>query len=81
MKVQNKKAGFTLIELLVVVAILGIVVFSFIQMNFSDNEVSWGFNGAVETRCVNGYVHSVGQRGFTQQTLDENGHGIKCGSK
>jgi len=68
-------------ELLIVLFILGILGSIGYQWLKGDQQVSWGVNGRVETRCINGFVHSVGQRGYTQQTIDENGRGIKCDAK
>ena len=72
--------GFTLIELLICMVFVIVLVFVVrgALSGGSTISASWGLNGRIETRCINGFVHSVGQRGYTQQTLDEKGHGIKC---
>ena len=74
--------GFTLIELMMVIAIGFIIVmaaFGFYAGNPKViSNVSMGINGMTESRCIDGYKFIIGQRGFIQQMIDENGHGVKC---
>lgn len=73
------KRGFTLIELMIVLAIAGIVLItSFNFVNFGGSTLSGGFNGLVETRCIDGYSYVVGQDGRVTQTLNELGKGVRC---
>jgi type II secretory pathway pseudopilin PulG len=74
--------GFTLIELMIVIAIgfiIVIAVFGFfaVSQNGSSN-VSMGINGLTESRCIDGYKFIIGQRGFPQQVIGDNGGGVKC---
>ena len=69
--------GFTLIELLVALVILGILGAIGASVLFSGSAVSWGLNGAVETRCINGYLTNV-SRYDSDQVLDQHGRGIPC---
>ena len=43
----------------------------------TSQNVSFGVNGVVETRCINGYQFIVAER-ETRQVMDELGHGVKC---
>ena len=71
--------GFTLIEAMIVVAILGIVVAIAAPIILgAGNDTQFGWSGTTETRCHGGYQVVVGQRGYVQQLVDQNGHGIPC---
>lgn len=55
--------GYTLIELMIAVifiAAIGSIILSVVR---TEGKVSWGLNGIVETRCINGFAHLVGQDG------------------
>lgn len=83
-----KHKGFTLIELLIVLAICAILAAVALPalMDYDarhgmlgKSSTSFGLNGAVEVRCVDGYKHAVGSRGQVSQILDEQGRGMRCG--
>jgi prepilin-type N-terminal cleavage/methylation domain-containing protein len=86
MKNQN---GFTLIELMICVVIaiiLGSIIFAGVNGAMHGDEVSWGYNGVVETRCIEGtkvLVSDGGRYGGTDitQLLDQEGHPIPCAKK
>jgi prepilin-type N-terminal cleavage/methylation domain-containing protein len=68
--------GFTLTELIVTIAIIctiGVAI-----TTTTDNNVSFGVNGMVETRCINGLQFIVGENGRSTQVMDTNGHGVSC---
>lgn len=78
MKFLNK--GLTLIEIMIIIAIIGIGI-SILLPVFNPEmrkNTSFGHNGLVEHRCINGYKHTVGPQGFVQQTIGENGGGVRC---
>lgn len=68
----------SMIEWLVIAIIIALVIISGISNVQNSHGATYGVNGLVETRCINGYSFTVGERGNTSQILDENGHGIKC---
>lgn len=78
MKTQR---GFTLIELMICVVMLMIVA-SIIMggigaLNGTSN-ISIGYNGTTESRCIEGYKFIIDSQGNTRQILDELGKGVKC---
>lgn len=71
--------GFTLIELMIVIAIIGIIASIVGPAIFgASNNTQFGWGGTTETRCQGGFKVIVGQHGYVQQLLDQNGHGIPC---
>lgn len=76
-----KQKGFTLIEVMIVFAIMSILaalVLPFIFGQSQSSNISWGFNGATETRCISGVQFVVGPRGYAQQIIGANGSPITC---
>ena len=74
-----KKKGFTFIEVMIGLAIIFILMLlAGTAMKGGLGETSFGVNGLVEARCINGFKHTVGQNGFPTQTIGENGGGIPC---
>ena len=76
-----KQRGITLIEIMVLIAIAMIVIMIFstgISGISATKGVTYGVNGLMETRCVEGYKVLVGQTGHPIQMLDKNGNGITC---
>lgn len=79
---MNNK-GFTMIEALIVIAIVGIIAAIAVPLvigisPLSKGNISFGLNGATETRCINGYLFVVGADGGARQVLDEFGKGTRC---
>ncbi len=76
-----KQRGFTLIEMMVVI-VVGLIALTMIAnvVGFAsgNSSVSFGVNGVMETRCVEGYKFVVDQNGNTRQILDEFGKGARC---
>ncbi len=73
--------GFTLIELMVVI-VIGLIALTMIAnvAGFASggSSVSFGINGATESRCIEGYKFIVDQNGSARQILDEFGKGARC---
>jgi hypothetical protein len=44
----------------------------------SNPNVSFGINGMVEQRCINGYLSVISQDGSARQVINENGGGVSC---
>ncbi len=76
-----KQRGLTLIELMVVI-VIGLTVLMMIAnaVGFAsgNSSISFGINGATESRCIEGYKFIVDQNGNTRQILDEFGKGARC---
>lgn len=74
--------GFTIIEFLILLAFIGILAVVVIGVlagtAATGNNLSFGFNGITETRCINGYTFVVGRDGNARQVLDEFGKGARC---
>ena len=77
-----KRRGFTLIEMMIVLALIGIlaaiVVPALMGSSQGNTSISWGLNGATESRCIEGYKFVIGQDGNARQILDELGKGVRC---
>ena len=85
-----KNKGFTLIELMIIIAIMGIIAAVVVSAYRSgkynetspkkdeNQNISFGFNGTTEVRCISGYKFVIGSRGDTTQILDSQGHGVSC---
>ena len=76
---RNK--GFTLIELLITIAflaIVGIVIAGAVSsIGNNSSNVSFGVNGIVEMRCINGLEFTI-SNGRAMQVYDQFGHGVVC---
>ncbi len=76
--------GFTLIELMVVI-VIGLIALTMIAnvagFATGGSSVSFGINGATESRCIEGYKFIVDQNGSARQILDEFGKGARCEAK
>jgi prepilin-type N-terminal cleavage/methylation domain-containing protein len=74
-----RQRGVTLIEVLFGIVMLSIVVVVGVQFLLgSKSDYSYGINGAIETRCVEGFKFVIGQRGQPTQLLDHRGNGVSC---
>ena len=72
--------GFTVVEILIVIAILGILIAMGVNAynGRTSGNMSYGFNGVIETRCISGYSFVVGRNGQLEQVLDNKGNGRPC---
>lgn len=71
--------GFTLIEMMIAGVIISIIAILLLgSKDVANGNASFGVNGFVETRCINGYTFVVGHRSQPTQVMDEKGHGVKC---
>ena len=79
---MSERRGFTIIEFLILLAVIGIlaiiIIGSLAGTAAQGNNLSFGFNGITETRCINGYTFVVGRDGNARQVLDEFGKGARC---
>lgn len=70
--------GFTIIEFLIAVAVIGIVLALLYGAAHSPSRVTFGPNGFVETRCIDGLKYVVGEGGQARQVIGANGAGVGC---
>ena len=71
--------GLTLVELMIAIAVALIVILVvYSSIIGQSSNISFGFNGVAETRCVDGYKFIVGRDGGARQFMDENGRGVRC---
>ena len=74
--------GFTIIEIMISIAILGILLSialpALLGKQSQPSEISMGFDGMTEARCVAGYKFVIGQDGSARQIMDEHGRGVRC---
>lgn len=76
-----KQKGFTLIEVMIVIAIIAILFAVALPAIFGTKQttnVSFGINGAIEERCISGYMFIIGHDGRSTQVLNEFGKGVPC---
>lgn len=75
--------GFMLVEFLVILIIVSILALFAYQgfLGITNQNMSFGPNGQVETRCIDGYKFIVGNSGSVQQMLDASGGGVRCVEK
>lgn len=74
-----KNKGFTIFEIMVVLSIIGILLAIGLPFWFNQqSNISIGFNGVSETRCIEGYKFVVGSQGNARQIYDSMGHGVPC---
>lgn len=70
---------FTLIEWMIVICIVGVLFSALIPAFFIDKtNISYGINGFIENRCVNGFSFIIDQKGRATQILDSFGKGVSC---
>ncbi len=71
---------YTLIEIMVglVFAVTLVLIALPILMGPGNSNVSFGINGLMEARCIEGYRFIVDQDGRSRQILDEFGKGVRC---
>lgn len=70
----------TLIEVMIVLCIaliVAAVAYPAIFGQSSSGNITYGFNGVTESRCIEGYKFIVSRDG-TRQIMDEFGKGVKC---
>ena len=79
-----KQRGIALIELIILCAVGMIIVsigLGFFGVVSGNSNISMGFNGMTESRCIEGYKFVIGERGQPRQILDEFGKGVRCDVK
>lgn len=61
------------------VFIIGIIVTILVAIIASNNpNISFGVNGLIENRCIEGYKFVLDSNGTPRQILDELGKGVRC---
>lgn len=79
MKINTFKV-FHMVVTLFIIAVFGIIVGSiaYRASQGDSNNLSVGFNGMIEKRCIEGLTFIVGQDGNVRQVMDEYGKGKAC---
>ena len=77
-----KQRGVTLIEVMVGIVFAAVIVLIALPVIMggpvSSGNISVGFNGMTESRCIENYKFIISQDGNARQILDEFGKGVRC---
>lgn len=71
--------NWTLTEIIIIIGIIGILVSVFVPIFIGSPDlqnISYGYNGVTETRCLEGYKFIIDSNGIATQILDEFRNGI-----
>lgn len=77
-KFKRSQTIFSIFFGFVAFCIVATIAMNIYGVATGNSNITFGMNGAVETRCISGMQFTIDQTGHTRQIMDEFGKGLRC---